>query len=130
MPRAKKKLAPETKPESDLNFEDKLWKAADHLRGSMDASEYKNIVLGLIFLKYIADAFEERRLFLDEATRNPKNTDYYCKDEKAGKRIVEDPDEYTSEGVFFVPKAARWKYIQDNATQPNLGLHSTSKRTT
>ena len=88
-----------------LGFEQKLWQAADKLRGHMDAAEYKHVVLGLIFLKYIADAFEERReALLKEEYADP-----------------EDRDEYRAENVFWVPKKAHWEYLQANAKQPTIG---------
>jgi type I restriction enzyme M protein len=88
-----------------LNFEKDLWAAADKLRGSMDASEYKHVVLGLIFLKYISDKFEDRYTAL--------------KAEDEG--FEEDKDEYTMEGVFFVPLEARWSNIKNNASTPEIG---------
>jgi type I restriction enzyme M protein len=89
----------------DLSFEKRLWAAADKLRGNMDASEYKHVVLGLIFLKYISDKFEEKyKELVDE-----------------GEGFEEDLDEYISEGIFFVPEKARWKYIKDHATSPEIG---------
>ena len=88
-----------------LGFEEKLWQAADKLRGHMDAAEYKHVVLGLIFLKYISDAFEERRAaLLQEKYADP-----------------EDRDEYVAENVFWVPKSARWDHLQANAKQPTIG---------
>src|SRR4051794_31401556 len=81
---------------ANLGFEAKLWQAADKLRGNLDASEYKNVVLGLIFLKYISDAFEEKRQqLLTEPGSNP-----------------EDRDEYLAENVFWVPPEARWSVLQ------------------
>jgi hypothetical protein len=77
---------------ANLGFEPKLWLAADKLRNNMDAAEYKHVVLGLIFLKYISDAFQERY----EALKADKDAD------------PEDRDEYTAENVFWVPKEARW----------------------
>ena len=79
-----------------LGFEDKLWLAADVLRNNMDPAEYKHVVLGLIFLKYISDAFEERRRAL-------------IADGDAD--AVEDRDEYTAENVFWVPEVARWSAL-------------------
>ncbi|MBX7096430.1 MAG: type I restriction-modification system subunit M [Myxococcaceae bacterium] len=91
----------------DLGFEDKLWKAADELRGNMDAAEYKHVVLGLIFLKYVSDAFEERhQQLLAEKTQGAD---------------PEDPDEYRSERVFWVPREARWPKLQAAAKQPTIG---------
>jgi len=78
---------------------------ADKLRGSMDSGEYKNVVLGLLFLKYVSDAFEEKYQELLE-------------DEWADE---EDRDEYAAENIFFVPKEARWSFIKDNAKKPEIG---------
>ena len=88
-------------------FETELWAAANALRGNMDAAEYKHVVLGLIFLKYISDAFLERQEQL-EAER----------DEGADP---EDPDEYTGANVFWVPPEARWSKLQATAKQPEIG---------
>jgi len=90
-----------------VGFEANLWEAADVLRGSMDAAEYKHVVLGLLFLKYISDAFETHHAKL-EAERN-QGAD------------PEDPDEYKAENIFWVPSEARWSNIQRNARQPNIG---------
>lgn len=90
-----------------LGFEAKLWQAADKLRNNMDAAEYKHVVLGLIFLKYISDAFEEKYTAL-------------VGDKKAGAD-PEDPDEYRADNIFWVPKAARWSYLQGKAKQPTVG---------
>lgn len=99
----------------DLNFAESLWKAADKLRGSVESAEYKHIVLGLIFLKYISDAFVERQLYLERATHDPGNLDYYGISD-----VTEDKDEYLSENIFWVPKEARWSYLMANATNQNL----------
>ena len=88
-------------------YESELWKMADALRGSMDAAEYKHVVLGLIFLKYISDAFEEAYARL-EAER----------DQGADP---EDPDEYRAQSIFWVPPEARWRHLQDQARQPAIG---------
>ncbi|RME90735.1 MAG: SAM-dependent DNA methyltransferase [Verrucomicrobia bacterium] len=90
-----------------LGFEAKLWQAADALRGSMDAAEYKHVVLGLIFLKYISDAFEELHARL-EAER----------DQGADP---EDPDEYRAVNIFWVPPEARWEHLKSHARQPSIG---------
>lgn len=87
-------------------IEAKLWQAADKLRNNMDAAEYKHVVLGLIFLKYISDAFEAKHKELE----NTPNAD------------PEDFDEYASENIFWVPKEARWEYIKNNAKQPAIGI--------
>jgi type I restriction enzyme M protein len=89
----------------ELGFEATLWQAADKLRGNLDASEYKHVVLGLIFLKYISDTFEEKR----SALRADPEAD------------PEDRDEYLAENVFWVPPPARWDYLQAKAKQPEIG---------
>ena len=94
---------------ANLGFEAKLWLAADKLRSNMDAAEYKHTVLGLIFLKYISDSFEEHHAKLTAA-----EGDY------AGAN-PEDPDEYKAENVFWVPKDARWSHLQANAKQATIG---------
>ncbi len=88
-------------------LEKKLWKAADKLRKNMDAAEYKHVVLGLIFLKYISDAFEE--LFQKLTSLKKEGAD------------PEDKNEYTAEKVFYVPPSARWKWIQGRAKLPTIG---------
>ena len=89
----------------NLGFEQDLWKAADSLRNNMDPAQYKYVVLGLIFLKYISDSFEEKRQELE-------------KEEYADP---EDPDEYTKDNIFWVPKEARWEKIRANAKKPEIG---------
>jgi type I restriction enzyme M protein len=91
------------------NLEQTLFKTADKLRKNMDAAEYKHIVLGLIFLKYISDSFEELRAKLAEG-----------KSEYAGAD-PEDPDEYMAENVFFVPPTARWSHLHSRAKLPSIG---------
>ena len=92
---------------ANLGFEPTLWAAADKLRNNMDAAEYKHVVLGLIFLKYISDAFKERH---DQLVA-----------EKAQGADPEDPDEYRADNVFWVPKEARWAHLQSKAKQPTIG---------
>ena len=93
------------KGEAINGYEADLWKMADTLRGSMDAAEYKHVCLGLIFLKYISDAFEEHRATLQQIEdANPK-----------------DPDEYRGDNIFWVPPEARWGHIQAQAKQPTIG---------
>jgi type I restriction enzyme M protein len=90
---------------ANLGFEAKMWLAADELRGQVDAAEYKHVVLGLVFLKYISDAFEEHRAQLLKTHADE----------------AEDRDAYRAEGVFWVPKEARWSFLQANAKQPTIG---------
>ena len=93
---------------ANLGFEEKLWQAADKLRGNMDAAEYKHVVLGLIFLKYISDAFEEK--YADLKAR--EETDF---------TDPEDPDEYLADNIFWVPAKARWSNIKTSAKKPEIG---------
>ncbi|MBN1890452.1 MAG: SAM-dependent DNA methyltransferase, partial [Thermoflexales bacterium] len=118
---AQRKKTDKTKTNgANLGFEEKLWAAADKLRGHVDAAEYKHIVLGLIFLKYISDAFEERHCWLLKETANPRS-DYYVREEQTRYEVAEDRDEYTADNIFWVPKEARWSYLQANAKQPTIG---------
>lgn len=94
-----------------------LWQAADKLRGTIDAAEYKHVVLGLIFLKYISDAFEAHRAKLETDLRENEGLEG-----KALERQLEDRDEYTAENVFWVPKKARWLAIQDNAKTADIAV--------
>ncbi len=90
---------------ANVDFEKRLWNAADTLRGSMDASEYKHVVLGLIFLKYISDSFEDR---FNELLAE-------------GEGFEEDKDEYLCDNIFFVPEKARWGYISENSKSVEIG---------
>ncbi|MFI3293204.1 MAG: class I SAM-dependent DNA methyltransferase [Rikenellaceae bacterium] len=90
---------------ADIGFEKEIWRAADKMRGNIDASEYKSVVLGLIFLKYISDKFEAR----------------YRKLVAEGEGFEEDKDEYTAENIFFVPESARWAVIANAAHTPDIG---------
>lgn len=105
----------------DLPFAKELFEAADRLRGSVESAEYKHLVLGLLFLKYISDSFERRRAWLDEATRDAANADYFTEDEATRVAILEDRDEYISENVFWVPEEARWPSLLAAASLPDIG---------
>ncbi|WP_448229991.1 class I SAM-dependent DNA methyltransferase [Pseudoxanthomonas mexicana] len=99
-----------------LNDLDKrLWTAANKLLPMLDAAVYKHVVLGLIFLKYVSDAFNERRAELDAAFRNPED-DYYLGDDSLIEGELEARDYYTEKNVFWVPALARWDFIQSNAS--------------
>ena len=100
---------PKTKNNTTTNvgFEAQLWAAADALRNNMDAAEYKHVVLGLIFLKYISDAFEAKHADLEA--------------QKAQGADPEDPDEYRAASIFWVPKEARWQHLKASAPQPAIG---------
>ena len=107
--KAPRASSPATKDDSNgatTGYETELWAMADALRGSMDAAEYKHVVLGLIFLKYISDAFEEHRTHVLA---------------KYGEDAAEDRDEYTADNIFWVPKEARWVQLQNQARQSTIG---------
>jgi type I restriction enzyme M protein len=107
---AKSKRSKTTTPDestAQLGYEAKLWQMADALRNNMDAAEYKHVVLGLIFLKYISDAFEARQAQLLA--------------QEADGADPEDPDEYRAASIFWVPKQARWSHLKANAPQPTIG---------
>lgn len=103
------------------DFKNALWATANKLRGSVDPSDYKYPVLGLIFLKYVSEAFVARQKELETAFADPAN-DMYLKDAKARTKALEDRDYYTMENVFWVPERARWTFIQNNAKQPNVAV--------
>lgn len=102
---APKKAPKENKSTTNVGFEETLWAAADKLRSHMDAAVYKHVVLGLIFLKYVSDAFEER----------------YEELSKEGEGFEEDKEAYIEKNVFWVPTEARWHYIQKKAKDPSIG---------
>ena len=91
---------------ASVGYEAQLWQMADALRGSMDAAEYKHVVLGLIFLKYISDAFEEQHARLEA--------------EKSKGADPEDPDEYRAQSIFWVPPEARWAHLKAQGKQPTI----------
>ena len=91
---------------ANLGFEEKIWQAADKLRGNLDAGEYKHVVLGLIFLKYISDSFEEKYQELVEE----------------GAGFEEEKDEYLADNIFYVPEEARWDYIAKYSNEPEIGI--------
>ncbi len=100
-------MANQNNNSANLGFERELWQAADALRSNMDPGDYKHVVLGLIFLKYISDAFEEQYDRLNA--------------ERAKGADPEDPDEYRAVNIFWVPKEARWSSLKANAKQPIIG---------
>ena len=104
-PMAKSSAKKQNNDDANLGFEAQLWATADKLRGNMEPSDYKHVALGLIFLKYISDAFEAKRAEL-------------LQEELAD---AEDPEEYLAENVFWVPKEARWSHLQAKAKQPTIG---------
>jgi type I restriction enzyme M protein len=111
--------------DTDLAFERELFASADKLRSNMDAAEYKHVVLGLLFLKYISDAFEERWHALKASVDDPKSDSFLKADLRNRsaqiEELLEDRDEYTSENIFWVPKVARWSNLQAKARDPLIG---------
>ncbi len=99
---------------TDLAYADTLWKSADALRGQVDAAEYKHVVLGLLFLKYISDSFAARR----EELRAELEADGIAGAQM--ESLLESRDEYTAERVFWVPLEARWQSLQDRAIRPDI----------
>jgi type I restriction enzyme M protein len=108
------------KPKQAKTLEQRLWDAADALRGNQEPSEYKHVVLGLVFLKYISDRFEERRKAI-EITLSDPDSDDYIPNEARREQFIESRDEYTSHNVFWVPADARWGSIQAKAKLPSIG---------
>src|SRR5512134_1559020 len=102
-----KRTAKKNDTTANLGFEAKLWQMADALRNNMDAAEYKHVVLGLIFLKYISDAFEAKHAELESQKKQGADP--------------EDPDEYRAASIFWVPKEARWSHLKASAPQPTIG---------
>ena len=103
----KRKKAKKKTGGAALGFEATLWAAADKLRANMDAAEYKHVVFGLIFLKYVSDAFEEKHAELEAQVKHGADP--------------EDRDEYRAENIFWIPKEARWSHLRANAKQPTIG---------
>jgi len=110
------------KPSKDLDFEKELWKAADKLRGNIDPSEYKYIVLGLIFLKYVSDSFYQRKDDLEKSVSDPKSASF-IRDESSRKYYVEQKDPYRAKGIFYIPEKARWDYLQKHTMHHDIGRY-------
>ncbi len=104
----------------DLTYADTLWRAADTLRGQIDAAEYKHVVLGLLFLKYISDSFEARR----DELKVELEADGIIGPQLEG--LLESRDEYTAERVFWVPPEARWQNLQNRRRAPTSPPSSTT----
>ena len=103
-----------------LGFEETLWLTADKLRGHVDPGEYKHIVLGLIFLKYVSDAFAERHEQILREAADP-GSEWYVAEVQERYEVAEDRDAYLAEHVFWVPREARWSFLQANARQSTIG---------
>ena len=100
------------KVEPKLSLEESLWETAEQLRGTVEVSQYKYIALGLMFLKFISDRFEERRKEIFDSTKSEKQREF----------LIEDEDSYTEKGVFYLNKGSRWSDLMKAATQKNLGI--------
>ena len=106
--------------EKDINFEDKLWKAADKLRKKVEVHEYKYVVLGLIFLRYLSYAFDEKKKELEERFFD-KESEEFIPFRELRDKALRDKDYYLAEGVLYIPEEAHWNYLVRNAHQPNIG---------
>ncbi|MDC0340113.1 type I restriction-modification system subunit M [Pelagibacteraceae bacterium] len=106
---------------NDIDFKATLWKSADKLRNQMDAAEYKHIVLGLIFLKYISDTFDIQKNKIKKMVSDKKSDLFISEDPKVYEKELEDRDYYTQDNVFWVPQKARWEKIRSQAKQPDIG---------
>jgi len=114
-------VAAKKKSESTpASLEAALWEAANRLRSNMDAAEYKHVVLGLIFLKYVSDVFAVRRAQLEELVEDP-GSDYFMPNDAARAAVLESRDEYTAEGVFWIPEGHRWDDLRKAAKQDDIG---------
>ena len=107
---------------NDLHFEKQLWEAADKLRGNIDASDYKHVVLGLLFLKYISDSFYQCREKLKKSLAD-KNNEYYVPHEAAREKMLEEKDLYTRERIFYIPERARWTYLTTKTALPDIAKY-------
>ncbi|MDR1806699.1 MAG: type I restriction-modification system subunit M [Propionibacteriaceae bacterium] len=113
-------MPPRKKAQAAKSLEATLWDAADELRGKMDSAQYKHVVLGLIFLKYISDTFAVRQRDLAALVDDP-DSEYFMPTEDAKRSVLEDRDEYTAEGVFWVPESHRWEDLRRAAKQADIG---------
>ncbi|WP_225753180.1 class I SAM-dependent DNA methyltransferase [Actinotalea sp. Marseille-Q4924] len=112
-------MPPKKKTQSE-SLEATLWAAADKLRGKMDSAVYKHVVLGLIFLKYVSDTFMVRHNELAKLV-DDESSDYFMPTPEAKKSVLEDRDEYTAEGVFWIPEGHRWDDLRKAAKQADIG---------
>lgn len=108
-------MAPRGTRTAALGIEDALWKSANQLRSSMDPAVYKHVVLGLLFLKFVSDSFEQRRRELAQWVADPDNVEWYLEDVEQRAELLEDRDAYTEAGVFWIPAGHRWSDLQANA---------------
>jgi type I restriction enzyme M protein len=113
-------MARAVKKTQTKTLEQRLWETADALRGNQEPSEYKHVVLGLVFLKYISDRFEARRADIGAALSDSTSNEYIPSETRRAN-FLEDRDEYTSHNIFWVPANARWESIQSRAKLPSIG---------
>ena len=113
-------MPPRKRAQPAKSLEATLWDAADELRGKMDSAQYKHVVLGLIFLKYVSDTFMVRHRELARLVDDPES-DYFMPNDAAKRSVLEDRDEYTAEGVFWIPEGHRWDDLRKAAKQPDIG---------
>ncbi|WP_415285808.1 class I SAM-dependent DNA methyltransferase [Candidatus Pelagibacter sp. Uisw_104] len=112
---------PKNSDTKTVDIKETLWKSADKLRNQMDAAEYKHIVLGLIFLKYISDTFDIQKNKIKKMVSDKKSDLFISQDPKVYEKEIEDRDYYTQDNVFWVPQNARWERIRAQAKQPDIG---------
>tara|TARA_Y100000590_G_scaffold453185_2_gene597776 strand:+ start:921 stop:2516 length:1596 start_codon:yes stop_codon:yes gene_type:complete len=110
------------KVKEDKSFEEKLWDSAEKLRGPLESAQYKYVVLGLLFLKFASDIYQDRRSYLEKETQNPKNKEYYQKTTESRDYVINDSDEYHKESVLFIRKGNTWNELMKSASQENLGI--------
>jgi type I restriction enzyme M protein len=112
-----------SKPKKDIDFEKELWAAADKLRGNIDPSEYKYIVLGLIFLKYVSDSFYQQRQKLQKLMNDSSEKEYFIPNPKAREKMLEDREMYKRESIFYIPEVARWEFLRSKASLPDIAKY-------
>jgi type I restriction enzyme M protein len=112
---------PKKSDTKNIDFKETLWKTADKLRNQLDAADYKHIVLGLIFLKYISDSFENQKEKVKKIVSDPKSDFFVSEDPKQIEKEVNDRDYYTKDNIFWVSENARWEKIRSLAKQSNIG---------
>lgn len=107
-------------PDKDINFDKELWEAADRLRGNVAANEYRDIMLGLVFLKYLSDSFLARQEEIKKLCAD-KNSEFYTDDADDINYELSEKDNYSSVNIFWIPELARWSYLVENANQSDIG---------
>ncbi|KAF0822182.1 class I SAM-dependent DNA methyltransferase [Cytobacillus firmus] len=107
------------KVQADIDFQKDLFEAANKMRGSVAPADYKHYVLPLIFLRYLSNKYEQRRMQLEQMVKDP-SSDWYTEDKDTQMVIIDDHDQYKAENVFVVPEEAQWSFIMSNAKQPNI----------